>query len=66
MRKESTLVTVIAAGLKEGRETFTCQDQDPGGDSPAQFADFLRSEQERFVKIAKGANIPRQNYGSVR
>jgi len=58
--------SVIAAGLKEGRETFTRQGQDPGGDSPAQFAEFLRSEQERFAKIAKGENIARQNYGSVR
>jgi len=57
---------VIAAGLKEGRETFTRQGQDPGGDTPAQFAEFLRSEQERFVKIAKGASLPRQNYGSAR
>lgn len=52
--------SVLAAAIKENRDLFVSQGQEPGGESGGQLANFIRSEIERYEKVARAANIPRQ------
>ena len=51
---------VLATAIKENRELFTGQGQEPGGENSEQFSEFLRLEIERYEKVARAANIPKQ------
>ena len=51
---------VLAAGIKDSRELFINQGQEPGGEGGEQLAAFIRSEMERYEKVARAAGIPRQ------
>lgn len=51
---------VLATAIKENRELFTGQGQEPGGENSEQFSEFLRAEIERYEKVARAANIPKQ------
>ena len=51
---------VLAAAIRDNRETFISQGQEPGGESGEQFGAFLRSELERYEKVARATSIPRQ------
>ena len=56
----SRLQGVLAAGIKESRELFISQGQEPGGESGEQLTAFIRTEIERYEKTARTAGIPRQ------
>ena len=51
---------VLVTAIKENRELFTGQGQEPGGENSEQFSEFLRAEIERYEKVARAANIPKQ------
>ena len=51
---------VLAAGIKENRDMFIGQGQEPGGEAGEQLTNFIRAEIERYEKAARGAGIPRQ------
>lgn len=51
---------VLAAAIKDNREMFIGQGQEPGGESGEQLLSFIRSEMERYEKVARAAQIPRQ------
>jgi tripartite-type tricarboxylate transporter receptor subunit TctC len=56
----SRIQGVLAAAIRENREMFTSQGQEPGGESGEQFGEFLRAEIERYEKVARAINIPKQ------
>ena len=53
---------VIAKQLAapEGRDLFVGQGHEPGGDGPEEYAAFLRTEIEKWSKVAKAAGITAQ------
>jgi tripartite-type tricarboxylate transporter receptor subunit TctC len=53
---------VLAKQLKspEARELFVGQGHELGGEGPEDYAAFLRSETEKWAKVAKAAGIPKQ------
>lgn len=51
---------VLAGAIKESREMFVSQGQEPGGESGDQLTAFIRTEIERYEKTARTAGIPRQ------
>ena len=42
----------------ETRQLFIGQGHEPGGDTPDEYAAFLRAEIDKWSKVAKAANIP--------
>ena len=52
--------SVLAAGIKDNRELFVSQGQEPGGESGEQLTAFMRTEIERYEKTARAAGIPKQ------
>jgi tripartite-type tricarboxylate transporter receptor subunit TctC len=56
----SRIQGVLVAAIRENREMFTNQGQEPGGESGEQFGDFLRAEIDRYEKVARATNIPKQ------
>ncbi len=56
----SRIYGVLAAAIRENRELFTGQGQEPGGENGEQFGEFLRGEIERYEKVARAPNIPKQ------
>lgn len=54
------LHAAIAAGIQEHREMFIKQGQEPVGDGPEPFAQFIRSELVRYDKVARLAGISKQ------
>jgi tripartite-type tricarboxylate transporter receptor subunit TctC len=51
---------VLAAGIRENRDLFINQGQEPGGESGEQLAAFIKTEIERYEKVARSAQIPKQ------
>lgn len=51
---------VLGAAIRDNREVFINQGQEPGGESGEQFAEFLRAELDRYEKVARATNIPKQ------
>jgi tripartite-type tricarboxylate transporter receptor subunit TctC len=51
---------VLAAGIRDSREMFIAQGQEPGGESGEALAAFIRAEIERYEQVARAARIPRQ------
>lgn len=51
---------VLAAAIRESRDLFIGQGQEPGGESGEQLTAFMRAEIERYEKTARAAGIPRQ------
>jgi tripartite-type tricarboxylate transporter receptor subunit TctC len=51
---------VVAAGIRDNRELFISQGQEPGGESGEQLVAFIRTEIERYEKTARAAQIPKQ------
>jgi tripartite-type tricarboxylate transporter receptor subunit TctC len=56
----SRIQGVLTAAIRENREMFVSQGQEPGGESGEQFTEFLRAEIERYEKVARAANIAKQ------
>ena len=56
----SKIQNVLATGIRDSRDLFINQGQEPGGESGGQLAAFLKAELERYEKVARAANIPRQ------
>jgi len=54
------LHATLAAAIRESREMFVKQGQEPGGEGLEQYGAFLKSEIERYEKVARAVNIPRQ------
>ena len=40
---------------------FIGQGHEPGGDTPEEYAAFIRAETEKWSKVAKAANIQKRN-----
>jgi tripartite-type tricarboxylate transporter receptor subunit TctC len=51
---------VLAAAIRDNRDMFVSQGQEPGGESGEQLGAFLRGELERYEKVARAANIAKQ------
>jgi tripartite-type tricarboxylate transporter receptor subunit TctC len=51
---------VLAAAIRENREMFISQGQEPGGENGEQLTAFLRAETERYEKVARAAKIQKQ------
>ncbi len=51
---------VLAAAIKENHDMFVALGQEPGGESLDQYAAFLKAELDRYEKVARAANIPKQ------
>ncbi len=51
---------VLAAAIRDNREMFVSQGQEPGGESGEALAAFIRAESERYEKVAREAQIPKQ------
>ena len=51
---------VLAAGIRDNRELFIGQGQEPGGEIGEQLTAFIRTEIERYEKSARAAQIPKQ------
>jgi tripartite-type tricarboxylate transporter receptor subunit TctC len=51
---------VLTAAIKENRDLFISQGQEPGGESGEALTAFIRAEMERYEKTAREAGIPRQ------
>jgi tripartite-type tricarboxylate transporter receptor subunit TctC len=51
---------VLAAAIRDNREMFVSQGQEPGGESGERLGAFLRGELERYEKVARAANIAKQ------
>jgi tripartite-type tricarboxylate transporter receptor subunit TctC len=56
----SKIQGVLAAGIRESRELFISQGQEPGGESGEQLVAFIKGEIERYEKVARAAQIPKQ------
>lgn len=56
----SKIQGVLAAAIQENRDLFGNQGQEPGGESGEQLIAFIRAEIERYEKVARTAQIPRQ------
>lgn len=56
----SRIEGVLAAAIRENREMFISQGQEPGGESGEQLTAFLRAETERYEKVARAAKIQKQ------
>ncbi len=56
----SKIQGVLAAGIRDSRDMFISQGQEPGGESGDQLTLFLKTELERYEKVARSANIPKQ------
>lgn len=56
----SKIQGVLAGAIRESREFFVNQGQEPGGEAGDQLTAFLRSEIERYEKVARAANVPKQ------
>ncbi len=56
----SKLQGVLAAGIRDSRDLFIGQGQEPGGESGDQLVSFIKTEIERYEKVARAAKIPRQ------
>jgi tripartite-type tricarboxylate transporter receptor subunit TctC len=52
--------SVLAAGIRESRDMFVSQGQEPGGESGEQLVAFLKAELERYENVARAAQIPKQ------
>ena len=50
-------VLAKALAAPEGRELFVSQGHEPSGDGPDEYASFIRSEIEKWSKVAKAAGI---------
>ena len=55
MRINEILVKQLATA--ENQELFIGQGHEPGGDTPEQYAAFIRAETEKWSKVAKAAGI---------
>ena len=51
---------VLGSAIRDNRDMFVNQGQEPGGEGGAEFAEFLRSELDRYEKVARAAKIPKQ------
>ena len=51
---------VLATAIRDSRDMFIGQGQEPGGEGGDQLVAFLKSEIDRYEKVARAANIPRQ------
>jgi tripartite-type tricarboxylate transporter receptor subunit TctC len=51
---------VLAAAIRDSREMFVSQGQEPGGESGEALAAFMRAKSERYEKVARAGQIPRQ------
>ncbi len=56
----SKIQGVLAAAIQENRDLFWNQGQESGGESGEQLIAFIRAEIERYEKVARTAQIPRQ------
>ena len=56
----SRIYGVLSVAIRENRELFTGQGQEPGGETGEQFGEFLRAEIERYEKVARATNVPKQ------
>ncbi len=56
----SRIQGVLATAIRENRGLFVSQGQEPGGESGGQLAAFIKLEIERYEKVARAAQIPRQ------
>jgi len=56
----SKIQGVLATGIRDSRDMFVNQGQEPGGESGEQLTSFIKAEMERYEKVARAANIPRQ------
>ncbi len=56
----SKIQGVLAAGIRESRDLFVGQGQEPGGEAGESLAAFIRTEIERYEQVARAARIPRQ------
>jgi len=56
----SKIQSVLAAAIKDSREMFIGQGQEPGGETGEQLVAFIRTEIERYEKVARAAQVPRQ------
>ena len=46
-----------ALATPENQQLFLGQGHEPGGDTPEEYAAFIRAETEKWAKVAKAANI---------
>lgn len=51
---------VLATAIRENRDLFINQGQEPGGESGDQLTAFIKGEIERYEKVARSAQIPKQ------
>jgi tripartite-type tricarboxylate transporter receptor subunit TctC len=51
---------VLAAAIRDNRDLFVSQGQEPGGESGDVLTAFIKTEIERYEKVARAASIPRQ------
>lgn len=51
---------VLATAIRDSRDMFIGQGQEPGGEGGDQLHAFLKSEIDRYEKVARAVNIPRQ------
>ena len=57
---DAKIQSVLAAAIRENREMFVSQGQEPGGESGEPLVAFIRTEIERYEKVARAAQIPKQ------
>lgn len=51
---------VLATASRDGRDMFIGQGQEPGGEGSDQLVAFLKSEIDRYEKVARAVKMPRQ------
>jgi tripartite-type tricarboxylate transporter receptor subunit TctC len=56
----SRIQGVLAAAIRDSRDMFIGQGQEPGGESGEALVTFIKTEIERYEKVARNARIPRQ------
>lgn len=56
----SRIQGALAAGIRESRDMFVSQGQEPGGESGEVLMAFIKGELDRYEKVARAAKIPRQ------
>lgn len=56
----SRIQGVLAAAIRDSRDLFIGQGQEPGGESGEALYSFIKAEIERYEKVARAAKIPRQ------
>ena len=53
-------ILVRQLATAENRELFVGQGHEPGGDTPDEYAAFIRAEIDKWAKVAKAAGIKEQ------